>query len=71
MTAQSGSRQVSYIYCMAFYDMLQNLSVIQLMIREASANQKFKELTKGNRKFQNVLILNFLFIFLIHVFVFV
>lgn len=46
VTANSGSRQVSYIYCMAFYDMLQNLSVIQLMFKDATANNKFTELTK-------------------------
>lgn len=47
VTTQTGSRQVSYIYCMAFYDMLQNLQLIQLMFKDATANRKFQELTKG------------------------
>ncbi|XP_066912954.1 electrogenic aspartate/glutamate antiporter SLC25A13, mitochondrial-like [Clytia hemisphaerica] len=46
VTAQSGSRTVSYIYCMAFYDMLQNLSVIQLLFKDAADNNKFTGLTR-------------------------
>ena len=32
---------------MAFYDMLQNLSVIQLMFKDAADNNKFTGLTRG------------------------
>lgn len=46
VTTQTGSRQVSYIYCMAFYDVLQNLEIFQLMLKDASSSNKFAGLTR-------------------------
>lgn len=47
VAATSGTRQVSYVYCMAFYEMLENFGVLKQVLAEASGGNKFRQLTKG------------------------
>jgi len=46
VTSQTGGRQVSYVYCLAFYDMLENMEIFSHMFKQATDNHKFVELTK-------------------------
>ena len=47
VTAHTAGKQVSFSYCLAFYDLLDNMELISQMFREATDNRKFTELTKG------------------------
>ena len=52
------SHVVTYAYCQAFNDLLDNIKVIQYLFEKAVRGDRQKDMTKGKNKFlENILII--------------